>query len=367
MTGVREKFLKAQPTISIIISVLDVVAGVVSLAVSAFWAQVVSLVCSIISLLYLILITGFYKRDTKENISALTISALDVTAGILTIVILNLSVQVIATLMSGLVAFKVGKVAIQSEKAIKVWETLKPSILKKAFSISPAVGAFLAKKLQLSDEQINKIKQGERTFMEKIKSFLQSLNNNKWTIGGSIGVTGIGGYAGYNLYNVLAGIESLPKAGAIVIATLVALVLTALVEYAIIGAGAESKLGIAIRKIVSFVGEDKVIEVLAPVNEVAVAEAEAKAAAKKIEDEAKAAVIAEKKAAAALEKEAKAALKAAEKEAAKKAKQEAAAAAAAEKEAAAALEAEKKAAAEAAHQKLVEEMIAKIKAEQAGK
>lgn len=241
------------------LSFVDMVFGIISLFNNMFAVQAISLALSSITLIALIYGIATHLNSTKGRVSTLVVSVLDVSMGILSVVALTLATAVLAGIVTGTTAIKTIKVVIQSEKVQKFIKSVKPQILRWLIRIAPV---FIVKFI---NKLITKLK-GDRR-MEAFKNFWKKLGNglknNPVTIIGSTLATGGSGLFGVWAVQHIASTGLLPNWANYVVGIAIATLLYAIVEWAVLGAGAETDIGAKLRKsiknIFKVAGADEVV------------------------------------------------------------------------------------------------------------
>lgn len=241
------------------LSFVDMVFGIVSLFNNILAVQAISLAFSCITLIALIYGIVTHLNSTKGRVSTLVVSVLDVSMGILSVVALSLATAVLAGIITGTTAIKTIKVVIQSEKVQKFIKSVKPQILRWLVRIAPVFIVNIINKLV-------KRKKGDRR-MEAFKNFWKKLGNglknNPVTIVGSTLATGGSGLFGVWAVQHIAATGLLPEWANYAVGIAIAALLYAVVEWSILGAGAETAIGAKLRKgiksIFKATGADEVV------------------------------------------------------------------------------------------------------------
>lgn len=350
-TQLKDKNLK--PLITFILSFVDIIAGILSLVIDNLWCQILSLVCSTITLLYLFYINLKHKNEIKSRWGAFALSLIDVIFGVLTLLVMQLSVQIVSAVTSGLVAFRISKIAVQSEKVKKLLTTLKPIILKILKYVAPVLmTSIIAKCRKIKTKKKNK---GDKKSMKVFKSILNWVKNNKITLSGGLLTLGVDGGCGILLYDWIVSLGVMPEWANIVVTCASCVLFAVIAILAICKKGIESDTEVKLRKAAQLLGVEDVYNKIIP----AITDKENEIEAQKLlkqEEQQKA------KESKALEKEAKQLLKEQEKQ---EAKARLAAEAQAEKEkqeAEAKAKEEQLAKAKEEHDRLIAEKIAELKA-----
>lgn len=248
-THIRDIFsnqAKAYFVILLILSFTDMVVGIVSLFVGCLAMQCVSLGCSVVTLIALIYGLITHLQDSKGKYGTLVISVIDVAMGILSVVLLTVSVAIIAGIATGATALKVSKTIVQSEKVKNFLTAIKPMVLKWLVKISPV---FLIKYVIKIKKHIK-----ENGRMNAFKNFCKKLcsaiKDNPVTICGSTLALGASGLGGTWLVKHILATGLLPEWASYVVGIAIVTIIYGLVEWAIVGAGAESEFGKTVRKVI---------------------------------------------------------------------------------------------------------------------
>ena len=223
------------------------------------------------------------------------LSAIDLVAGVLSIVFSQLAIQVIAALASGATLIKAIRIAKATKlaKAIKIEETA----IKVATNAIPAVAAVVTK-------CVHKLSKKENIAMkELLQKLKQEVKNNPITILTTLFETACCGGGGYAVYRFLLGYSAkIPYPWNIVLTVAITLVIYVALALATIYLGRDNKVFALIRKLVKVVGGEKAVDALEQVegelNAIAEKEAEQQRLAeekKAREEEIKAKILAEEK------------------------------------------------------------------------
>lgn len=241
------------------LSFVDMIFGIISLFNSILAIQAMSLAFSSITLIALIYGIITHLNSARGRVSTLVVSVLDVSMGILSVVALTLATAVLAGIITGTTAIKTIKVVIQSEKVQKFIKSVKPQILRYLVRVAPIFIVNFINKLV-------KRKKGDRR-MEAFKNFWKKLGNglknNPVTIIGSTLATGGSGLFGVWAVKHITATGLLPNWANYVVGIAIAAILYGLIEWAILGAGAETAIGAKLRKgiknIFKVAGSDEVV------------------------------------------------------------------------------------------------------------
>lgn len=257
----------------LILSVIDLLFGIVSMCLTSIDWQICSLIASLLSFVMILKILVTYRSDLKSNVSTLIISIADIFTGALSVALAVYALKAIVVLVSSL---KVTKVAVQTSKAVKLMEATKPIAVKTL----PKVGAIF---IAFCATNINK-KRGKTMAKEKVvkekkakkqSAFAIYLKNNPKTICGIVAsfiasaMSGAGASCG-----IVYGNAQIPLWASIIIGVLVFGLLMAILCLGCVSAGWESPVMVALRKTAKALGFGKSVDLV----EQAYAEAEAQKA-----------------------------------------------------------------------------------------
>lgn len=194
-----------------------------------------------------------YEVSLKGNISTLIISILDILTGVLSVALAVYAIKAVSVALS---TFKSTKIAIQSSKALKLAEVGKPIVKTALPKMGGCVGVFI---LSLKKKRGNTMAEKENKQVvkkeRKPSPFLIYLKNNPKTIVGLIVsiITSAMSGAGVSL-GMIFGAEGIPVwAGVLVGVVLFGLLLTALC-FACLGQGLETPQMVALRKVIKEIG-----------------------------------------------------------------------------------------------------------------
>ena len=214
-----------------VFAILDLVTGVMSLAINHLAMQIVALVFTAITLILSIWYCIDCKRieNKNKNIGAIIIGSLDLATSLVSVLIMVLTTQIIAIVVSGLTFVKSLKIFVQSEKARKLFSQSTPVLKHIVTKVSPVIGAGIISRLNI---YIKKLSNKEQ--IVKMKDFFKKLCAVLKANVGTISVVvvesiGAGGGA-YGLAKYFESINLLPQPWSIVLA--VAILLVALVGIA---------------------------------------------------------------------------------------------------------------------------------------
>lgn len=133
------------------------------------------------------------KKRKREQIGLIVLSVIDLITGILSIILSAISVQIIAVLASGATLFKAIKVIIQSEKALKLLQSVEPIIIKTAVRVAP----FIIMKII---NRVRKYKNKEQITMKAIfRKIANEIKNNPITTALVTAETALGAGGAYGL------------------------------------------------------------------------------------------------------------------------------------------------------------------------
>lgn len=193
---------------------------------------------------------------SKEQIIMIVLSAIDLVAGVLSIVFSQIAVQVIAALASGATLIKAIRIAkaTQLAKAIKIEETA----IKVAVKAIPAVAAIVAKKCVHKNYKKETI-----TMKELLQKLKAEVKNNPITILTTLFETACCGGGGYAIYRFLLGYsDKIPYPWNIVVTVFITLVIYLALALSTIYLGRDNKVFAAIRKLVKLVGGEQAVGAL---------------------------------------------------------------------------------------------------------
>lgn len=216
----------------------------------------------------------------RQQISLIVLSAIDVATGILSIIFSVLAVQIIATIASGATLFKAIKVAIQSKKvtdlALKATPVLVLQVLKRVRG---------NKKKEQTD-------MSETTKVSVFSRLKTAIKNNPFTILMVIIETLLGACGGYLGVTKIVAQNWLNKPASIAVGVVILVVLYALCVIVTVYIGRDNPAFALIRKLVKEIGGDEAVKALdtaateIETYKAAVAEEQAKEAARKAEEDA---------------------------------------------------------------------------------
>lgn len=214
-----------------VFAILDLVTGIMSLAINHIAMQLVALAFTAITLILSIWYCIDCKRieNKNKNIGAIIIGSLDLATSLVSVLIMVLTTQIIAIVVSGLTFVKSLKIFVQSEKARKLFSQSTPVLKHLVTKVSPVVGAGIISRLNIYIKKLNNKEQ-----IVKMKEFFKKLGAVLKANVGTISVVvvesiGAGGGA-YGLAKYFESIHLLPNPWSIVLA--VAILLVALVGMA---------------------------------------------------------------------------------------------------------------------------------------
>lgn len=214
-----------------VFAILDLITGVMSLAINHLAMQIVALVFTATTLALSIWYCIDCKRieNKNKNIGAIIIGSLDLATSLVSVLIMVLTTQIIAIVVSGLTFVKSLKIFVQSEKARKLLSQSTPLLKHIVAKVSPVIGAGILSRINIYIKKLNNKEQ-----IVKMKEFLKKLGAVLKANVGTISVVvvesiGAGGGA-YGLAKYFESINLLPNPWSIVLA--VAILLVALVGMA---------------------------------------------------------------------------------------------------------------------------------------
>lgn len=255
----------------VILSCLDLIAGIISLFVTHISVQIISLVTSVSALTFLIL--GYIlKLNDKKSKTTLFVSSLDVVIGFTSLLFMINSLRIISGIASSATGFKIIKTVIQTEKVKKLFDILKPKIISFLIGVAPRVVINFIDKIK---------KQKGEVVMKKIVNFFKSigtaLKNNVVTTSGSILVTASASLSATWLVKHLIATGLLPLWASYVVGIVICIFIYGFIEFALVKYGAEDKTHVFIRKslkrVLKAVGADEMVEKISAIENEAIEEA----------------------------------------------------------------------------------------------
>lgn len=152
----------------LILSVIDLLFGIVSMCLTSIDWQICSLIASLLSFVMILKILVTYRSDLKSNVSTLVISIADIFTGALSVALVVYALKAIVVLVSSL---KVTKVAVQTSKAVKLVEATKPFAVKTLPKVGAIFIAFCATNINKKEVKLWQRKKLSRKRKQKAKCF----------------------------------------------------------------------------------------------------------------------------------------------------------------------------------------------------
>lgn len=226
-----------------IVSIIDLLFGILSMVFEPFEWQLISTLASVLSFILVARLMIEYKEKTASNIIVLVIGAMDILTGILSIA---LAIQMLRLVALSFSVFKVSKTGIQGIKAFKIGEQIVKPFTKKFIPL-------LSSSLIIYFDKI--FKGGQTKLAEKKENkFLTFLKNNKKTLTGLI--FDFSAMVGASYLTVMAFLENtgLPIYACILIAVAIYVFVGVILGLAICGRGLENSQKVQLAKFLNKLG-----------------------------------------------------------------------------------------------------------------
>jgi hypothetical protein len=253
----RKKLIEfADKRTLLILSILDLTFGIVSMCLIDISWQVCSLIASCLTMCMLVRILVKYKNNLKGNVDTLIISILDILTGALSVA---LALYILKALSVTLSTLKSTKIVIQTKKALKLVEVGKPVITKTVPKIGAVVATFI----------LSIIKRGKKTMSKnevkgkKQNTFATYLKNNPKTLIGILSsfiVCACTG-AGVSLGMIWSGV-AIPLWASIVIGAAIFVIFLVALCLACTSAGLENPVMVTLRKTIKKLGYGNALDVV---------------------------------------------------------------------------------------------------------
>ncbi len=166
-----------------LLSVIDLVLGIVSMCLQPLEWQISALIASLMTFCCLLVLLIGDRHEVKRNITTLLLGIVDIAFGALSICLMLYTFKALVVTVSALKSFKIGKVAVQGSKALKLSKSTSPIVKKVAIRTVPLVVSFIRKILKCRG---NKMGDNNASAVKKSYNFGAFLKNNWQTIVGII-------------------------------------------------------------------------------------------------------------------------------------------------------------------------------------